>query len=322
LPLIAPMYGGGALLIREISCRTGRGWPAVFLLGAAYGVIEGGLVDQSLFNLNFRGVPSFPEMVIPLLGIDAYNTQAFVTGHAVWSIAVPIALTGMLWPDSRNTPCLGNVGLAVCAALYAAGCWVVFRMIYETEPFIAGPRQRLGALAAALALIVAAFLTGKRPRSSEPGRAASAASAAGPASSVPVPESVAAADPDAVTDPDTAAGSSQRRVPRPWVLGIGSFAAAGLFMLRSESWSGVVFGFALIVLAAALVLQWSRRPGWNIRHEFALTAGAVLTYAWLGFVLTMILRPDDGWAWLGNGLFALMAVGLLLLVRMRIRHAK
>jgi len=130
------------------------------------------------------------------------------------------------------------------------------------------------------------------------------------------------AEPDAVNGSDNATGSARRRVPRPWVLGIGSFAAAGLFMMRSESWGGVLFGFALVALVAALVLQWSRRPGWNIRHEFALTAGAVLTYAWLGFVLTMILRPDDGWAWLGNALFVLMAVGLLLLAHMRIRHAK
>ena len=30
------LYGGGAVLIREVSCRWGGGWPSILLLGAAY----------------------------------------------------------------------------------------------------------------------------------------------------------------------------------------------------------------------------------------------------------------------------------------------
>ncbi len=36
LILMTPFYGGGALLIRELTRRTGRGWPAILLLGCAY----------------------------------------------------------------------------------------------------------------------------------------------------------------------------------------------------------------------------------------------------------------------------------------------
>src|SRR6185369_5595553 len=46
LPLIlvlAPMYGGGALLIREVVRRTGRGWPTIALLALAFGVFEEGV---------------------------------------------------------------------------------------------------------------------------------------------------------------------------------------------------------------------------------------------------------------------------------------
>src|ERR1051326_3441571 len=42
--LLAPMYGGGALLIREIARRTGRGWPTMVLLAAAYGLPGDGRV--------------------------------------------------------------------------------------------------------------------------------------------------------------------------------------------------------------------------------------------------------------------------------------
>ncbi|MGH3098404.1 MAG: hypothetical protein ACRDMV_20660 [Streptosporangiales bacterium] len=41
LVLLAPTYGGGALLIREVSRRAGLGWPSMLALAAAYGVAIG-----------------------------------------------------------------------------------------------------------------------------------------------------------------------------------------------------------------------------------------------------------------------------------------
>jgi hypothetical protein len=46
----SPLYGTVAVLIREVTRRTGRGWPTILLLGAAFGFIQAGLIDQSLFN--------------------------------------------------------------------------------------------------------------------------------------------------------------------------------------------------------------------------------------------------------------------------------
>ncbi len=40
LIVLAPMYGGGALVIREVARRRGRGWPTIFLLGAAYASLK------------------------------------------------------------------------------------------------------------------------------------------------------------------------------------------------------------------------------------------------------------------------------------------
>src|SRR5947209_3470482 len=53
LIVLAPMYGGGAVLIREIVRRSGRGWPSILLLGMAYGIFEEAYVTQSLFNPNY-----------------------------------------------------------------------------------------------------------------------------------------------------------------------------------------------------------------------------------------------------------------------------
>jgi hypothetical protein len=42
--------------------------------------------------------------------------------------------------------------------------------------------------------------------------------------------------------------------------------------------------FVLYGLAVWAVWRWSRRIDWSAEHEFALAAGALLTYVWYGFV--------------------------------------
>ena len=98
LLILALLYGCGALLIREITRRTGRGWPTILLLGAAYGVIEAGLVDEAMFNPSFEGWDFQAVTPVPALGISAWYAWTFVVGHSVWSIAVPIALVELLFP--------------------------------------------------------------------------------------------------------------------------------------------------------------------------------------------------------------------------------
>jgi len=65
LLLLAPMYGGGALLVRETARRTGRGWAAMVLLGAAYALIEEGPIDQMLWNPHYAGVDAVADGAKP-----------------------------------------------------------------------------------------------------------------------------------------------------------------------------------------------------------------------------------------------------------------
>lgn len=160
LPLLALLYGGGALLVREVAVRWGLDGIGVVLLGAAYGLIEAGLVDQSLFSPSFEGM-AFQEVTpIPVLGISAHAALGFVSGHAMFSIAVPIALTGLLFPTTRGRPLTGPMGLALVVAAYGAGCWLVFDHMLSTEGFMATPAQRLGAVAGVIVLIGAALRRG------------------------------------------------------------------------------------------------------------------------------------------------------------------
>ena len=56
LVVLAPMYGGGALLIRETVRRMGRGWPSILLLALAFGILEEAFATQSLFNPDYLGM--------------------------------------------------------------------------------------------------------------------------------------------------------------------------------------------------------------------------------------------------------------------------
>ena len=69
LIVLAPLYGAGALLVRETAVRLGAGWPGIFLLGLAYGIVEEAYVDQSLFNPNFLGLRLLDYGFVPSLGI-------------------------------------------------------------------------------------------------------------------------------------------------------------------------------------------------------------------------------------------------------------
>jgi hypothetical protein len=99
-----------------------------------------------------------------------------------------------------------------------------------------------------------------------------------------------------------------------------TFALASAFFAKPENWWGVIMAVLLVCLAAALVGHWSRQRGWDARHQFALVAGALLTYAWGGFALTMLLRPDDQVALAGNAVFALFAVALLVVTERALRR--
>src|SRR5262245_16380439 len=53
LIVLAPMYGGGALLIRETARRLRLGWPGILTMTLGYALIEEAFVTQSLFNPNY-----------------------------------------------------------------------------------------------------------------------------------------------------------------------------------------------------------------------------------------------------------------------------
>jgi hypothetical protein len=286
LPILALMYGGGAILIREMARRNGLGWPGIITLGAAYGLLEAGVIDQTLFNPPVvAGVDQGgSSSLIPALGFKAGDALAFIGGHAVWSIGVPIAVVEALTPGRRRTPWLGTAGLLVTGVLYLAGSVIIFRFMYRMEGFMAPVPNRLGAAAVAVGLIVLVLALRRRPRAGV-GRA-----------------------------------TAGRRLPGPRLVGVIAFAGSSLFFLKSESWGGVAYGVVVATAMALLLLRWSRHPGWGPAHELAVAGGTMLTYAWGGFLLTFLLGRGGGIHYAGNALFAAGAVALLLIATRRVRR--
>ena len=280
--LVLPMYGFGALFIRELSRRTGQGWPTILILGVAYGVVEEGLADMSLFNPNFLGqhLLSYGN----LFGIGWPWWFFVLTLHAVWSIGVSIALAEALFARHGPYPWLGRKGLVVSGVVFGLGVVLVH--------FVGGEGYKLSAGELVLSLVLVAVLTAvafllPRRRVTQP---------AGP-----------------------------QQAPSPWVAGGTAFVLTGAFMsvtrlaytLKLSAVVLILVYFLLYGLAVLAVWRWSRRIGWNAEHRFALAAGALLTYAWYGFVQA----PHDALDLVGQAIFALLALGVLILASRQVRTA-
>ncbi|MEV4459067.1 hypothetical protein [Microbispora sp. NPDC049633] len=251
LLIFGPLYGAPALLIRETARRLGLGWPAILALAAAFGVLQAGVVDQSLFSGGYRDIPYWEEMVRPTyvapLGLAAHTTLSFVAGHAVWSFGVPIALTEGLHPRLSRTPWLRAPGLVTAAVLYLAAAALVLRDHLRTEDDHASAAQIGGSLAAVALLVLFALSRRARHRSARH---------------------------DAVRE-----GAP----PRPVIVAAGGLVAGLVFDLLPSTWAGVAAGLAVIALCGAVAARLARSPGWTVRHTAALAAGALTARAAVGF---------------------------------------
>src|SRR4051812_8239956 len=168
LTALAPFYGGGAILIREILRRSGRGWPSFLLLALAYGLIEEGIADQSLFNPDFLHLRLLDYGWVPALGTSPPWAFYVLGIHIVWSLAVPIGLTESLFAGRRAQPWLGRIGLAMVALLYLAGFVLVLKYSLGASAFRASPLQLGASGLIAITAVAASFLLFPRAAQRDP----------------------------------------------------------------------------------------------------------------------------------------------------------
>lgn len=118
--LLVTLYGSGAILVRELRVRWKKGyWPTVFVLGAAYGIIEEGLTCKSFFS------PTWQDLGIlgvygRWAGVNWIWSLDLTVFHTVFSIAIPIFIVELLFPEQRETRWLGRLGMTAFWLLLVA----------------------------------------------------------------------------------------------------------------------------------------------------------------------------------------------------------
>ncbi|HYB63022.1 MAG TPA: hypothetical protein VEE86_01185 [Thermoplasmata archaeon] len=113
------LYGTGALLVREAAVAFRKGWASIVLWGAAYGVAEEGLAVHTFFE---RSGPPVGSLTVygSAYGVDWLWALGLTVFHATYSIALPILLTYLWFPEASKRRWLDGGGVAIVAAVYLA----------------------------------------------------------------------------------------------------------------------------------------------------------------------------------------------------------
>lgn len=249
----APMYGGMALLIREVTVRTGRGWSARLLLGAAFGVAMATFIDLSLFTPERDDIDYWDQIMAAasIGGISAWALVSWVGGHVLMSVAAPIVVGESL--ARQPGPWVPKPWLLVVALGFVGVAGLIHGDQAGANPVTAGPVEYAVSAVAVATLVVLAFTPLGRPRGRRP-REASA-----PAVRL-------------LRGPSVGASVA---------VGIVGMAALDFVPL---SWLGLVV--YLVVFAGGLLLlrTWSAAAEWSPRHLAAVTFGALLARTVTGFL--------------------------------------
>jgi len=95
------LYGGGAVLARELKIRWKKGVGSLLLIGAAYGIIEEGVMVASFQNPNWMDVGvlgSFGRW----MGVNWVWAVELTIYHAIVSITVPVMLVELAYPHRKE----------------------------------------------------------------------------------------------------------------------------------------------------------------------------------------------------------------------------
>ncbi|MBQ1027780.1 hypothetical protein [Micromonospora sp. C95] len=284
--VLAPMYGGAAVLIREAARRTGGGWPMIVLLAAGFGVLQAGLVDQSLFNPDYLADTEFAELSaadrtrVPVLGISAQEAISFLGNHVALTICAPIAIVeSYLSPARRLRPWLGVPGLVVVAVLYLLGSLLVFADDSGRKGFLASPGQLVGAASVVLALVVLAALPRWRRR-----------------------------------PPPAPAGAP--RPARPGLLVLLGYLVVSML----SGWIGVAVSVIVVAVLVGLLVRWAGHAGWGQRQVLASAAGALVGAAVLAYLVPPYSPTSPTQALVSDVIVSLLVIAMLAGAHARLRR--
>lgn len=151
------LYGGGAVIARELVRRWDKGWASLLVLGVAFAIVNEGLSAKSFFDPNFGDLGSLKHYG-RALGVNWIWTEQLIIYHVVVSIAIPITLAELIFPERRFEPWTGPAVFNSLVVLLVADT----ALLYESGPYKPPLLLALVALLAVVGLCLLARLLPKK----------------------------------------------------------------------------------------------------------------------------------------------------------------
>lgn len=278
---LCALYGSGAILVRELRVRWGKGWPTVLALGAAYAIVEEGLMVKSFFDPNWMDLGllgSYGRWA----GVNWVWTAQLITYHAVFSIAVPILLVEIAFPAQRDERWIGRRGMVGLSLLLLADVAFGFFLLTLYRPPL------VPYLLAVVATVALAFVARRLPARWSELRAGR----------VPRPLWFAL----------IGFGATLAFFLTYWALPELGFPV----------WGTLLVGGGLVLLLVVGLRRVSRGGAWTDAHRLALAGGALAFFALLGPLQELDATRTDNPA--GMTLVGLVALAALVWLWWRVKR--
>jgi len=134
LIVLPALYGAGAVIVRELAVSWKKGWGTIWILGAAYGVIEEGIMVRSWFDPNWMdlGILGTYGRWLGVNWIWAYMLTLY---HASISISIPILLLDLIWPELKGVRITGKWSFRAIALVFVLDVLLGFVLFRYGAPF-------------------------------------------------------------------------------------------------------------------------------------------------------------------------------------------
>lgn len=270
LPIEICVWGGAAVLIREVVRRWRLGWLNLLLLALVLAVAEECLIQQTSLApmvLQLKG-----EVYARAYGVNYVYLLWALVYEAVLVVLVPVALVELIFPQRRHDGWLSRGGLIAVIGLLVPGsflAWFSWTQIARPKVFhVPAFNPPLAAVVVALMVMAGLLfvsLGGPRPYVARP--------------SPPSPP------------------------PSPWLVSVGgalwgvlwyALVLLGFGAAPSFPPAVAIVGGLLLVTGMVLVLpRWAASSQWTDRHLFGVVFGAIAGSMLVGFVGFIGAAPMD-----------------------------
>jgi hypothetical protein len=286
------VWGGGALIIRELVRRWGGGWFSMLLMGLCLSIAEETIIQQtSLAPLPWLGNHPVYGRV---WGVNWVYFLFMLGYESVWVVLAPVQLTELLFPERGKEPWLRRKGLVTVSVLFLVGSYIAwFAWTQRARPITFHAAQYTPPLLAvglgALAIVVLTTM--------------------------------------AYLSRTVAVKEHATRKTSPWLVGLGTLPLglawyelmALVFAPRMglPLWIPMAGGIAWAALAFFIIRHWSSSANWGDLHRWALVSSTIVVCMAAGF------SGSEGWPridMIGKIVMNIIAAVLLLLLGRNILH--